>query len=101
MRKDMGVEEEPVMARVAMPTIEEPELSDEELLGAATLAKISTRVSAAALDLDVFEDVVGADEIAEEDEFVDVEDTEDAEDVEDVEVEEEFVEDETEEAHEE
>jgi len=89
MRKDMGVEEEPVMARVAMPSIEEPELSDEELLGAATLAKISTRVSAAALDLDVYDEVVDADEITEEAEF------------EDVEVEEEFVEKEIEQADEE
>jgi len=43
MRKDMG-EEEMVPARVAMPGAEEPELSDDELLGAATLAKISARL---------------------------------------------------------
>ncbi len=43
MRKD--VEEELPPARVALPVMEEPELSDEELLGAATLAKISSRLS--------------------------------------------------------
>lgn len=43
MRKD--IEEELPPARVALPVMEEPELSDEELLGAATLAKISSRLS--------------------------------------------------------
>jgi small subunit ribosomal protein S2 len=41
MRKD--IEEEQIQpAAVAMPGIEEPDLTDEELLGAATLAKISS-----------------------------------------------------------
>ena len=42
MRKDIP-EEELLKERAVMPGIEEPELSDEELLGAATLAKISAR----------------------------------------------------------
>ena len=47
MRKEEEVEEEPVrVAAHAMP--EEPELTDEELLGEATLAKLSTRVEALA-----------------------------------------------------
>lgn len=43
MRKDLP-EEALAPSRVAMPGVEEPELSDEELLGAATLAKISSRL---------------------------------------------------------
>ncbi len=69
MRKDMGVEEEPVVSRAVVPSVEEPELSDEELLGAATLAKISTRVSVAALD--VYEEEEVEEEV--EEEFEDVE----------------------------
>ncbi|MCC6956347.1 MAG: 30S ribosomal protein S2 [Anaerolineales bacterium] len=45
MRKDLP-EEALAPSRVAMPGVEEPELSDEELLGAATLAKISARLPA-------------------------------------------------------
>ena len=55
MRKDMGEEEQPP-ARVAMAGAEEPELSDEELLGAATLAKISPRLSVAEFDEEVIAD---------------------------------------------
>jgi small subunit ribosomal protein S2 len=53
-------EEEMAPARAAMPGAEEPELSDEELLGAATLAKISSR-------LPVVEEV--EDELEEEEEL--------------------------------
>jgi len=45
MRKDMGEEEVQMPERVVMAGAEEAELSDEELLGAATLAKISTRLT--------------------------------------------------------
>lgn len=45
MRKDLP-EEALAPSRVAMPGVDEPELSDEELLGAATLAKISSRLPA-------------------------------------------------------
>lgn len=45
--------ESPEEALVAVPTTEEEELSDEELLGEATLAKISGRIKAP-LDEDVF-----------------------------------------------
>jgi small subunit ribosomal protein S2 len=44
LRKD---EEEPVPTEVAIPEVEEIELSDEELLGEATLAKISSAQAAA------------------------------------------------------
>jgi small subunit ribosomal protein S2 len=43
MRKDLP-EEEVTPTKVTMQGAEEPELSDEELLGAATLAKLSTRL---------------------------------------------------------
>lgn len=56
MRKDLGEEELPPARSVAMAGIEEPELSDEDLLGAATLAKISPRLSVADLDEEVIED---------------------------------------------
>ncbi|OQY94258.1 MAG: 30S ribosomal protein S2 [Anaerolineae bacterium UTCFX2] len=56
MRKDLP-EEALAPSRVAMQGVDEPELSDEELLGAATLAKISSR-------LPVSEEV--ADEVLEE-----------------------------------
>jgi small subunit ribosomal protein S2 len=81
MRKDIGEEELPP-TRVAMAGAEEPELSDEELLGAATLAKISPRLSVAE-----FEEEVIADEI--EDLEVEEEEVEDAV----LEIEEEEVED--------
>jgi small subunit ribosomal protein S2 len=42
LRKDVE-EEQAIPVQVVMPGVEEPELSDEELLGAATLAKISSR----------------------------------------------------------
>ncbi len=45
MRKDLGDEEMLAPERVVMSGAEEPELSDDELLGAATLAKISTRLT--------------------------------------------------------
>lgn len=44
MRKDIVEEERPVEVQISgQPAIEEDELSDEDLLGAATLAKISSR----------------------------------------------------------
>jgi small subunit ribosomal protein S2 len=43
MRKDLP-EEAQTPVKAVMPGAEEPELSDEELLGAATLAKISSRL---------------------------------------------------------
>lgn len=80
MRKDMGEEEE-MPARVAMAGAEEPELSDDELLGAATLAKISSRlpvveyeeeaeveVETEELDADLAEDVALNEESDEQEE---------------------------------
>ncbi len=72
MRKEEEVEEEPVsMATRTLP--EEPELTDEELLGEATLAKLSTRVEALGEEEDVLvaddvvvEDVVAEDVVAED-----------------------------------
>jgi small subunit ribosomal protein S2 len=61
MRKDMG-EEELVPARVVMPGVEEPELSDDELLGAATLAKISARLPVVEYEEEDTEEAVEADE---------------------------------------
>ena len=57
MRKD---EEEEIMAAIAAPVaeLEELELSDEELLGAATLAKISSAMTSE-------ETPEGAEEVAE------------------------------------
>jgi small subunit ribosomal protein S2 len=75
MRKDLGEEELPP-ARVVMAGAEEPELSDEDLLGAATLAKISPRLSVAEFEEEVVDEVV-------EDEFEDL-DEEVAEEVEEV-----------------
>ena len=43
LRKDIAAEEAARPAQMMMPGYEEPELTDEELLGAATLAKISSR----------------------------------------------------------
>jgi hypothetical protein len=73
MRKDMGAEEE-VPARVVMAGAEEPELSDDELLGAATLAKISARLPVVEYE----EEETEADEIGASDE-ADVEADEDIE----------------------
>jgi small subunit ribosomal protein S2 len=71
MRKDIGEEELPP-TRVSMAGAEEPELSDEELLGAATLAKISPRLSVAEFEEDVIEDVLGDLEEEVEEEEVEV-----------------------------
>ncbi len=49
MRKDLEEEQEPV-TEVAMAGIEEQELTDEELLGAATLAKITASQEAMAVE---------------------------------------------------
>jgi small subunit ribosomal protein S2 len=76
MRKEEVVEEEPVrmgMAARAFP--EEPELTDEDLLGEATLAKLSTKVEAYAVEDEAafveeeaeVEAEEAADEVAEED----------------------------------
>ncbi len=65
MRKDMGEEEPQAPERVVMAGAEEPELSDEELLGAATLAKISTRLTEEFPEVDTTEvDVYDAGEVA-------------------------------------
>jgi len=89
MRKDIGEEELPP-TRVTMTGAEEPELSDEELLGAATLAKISPRLSVAEFEEEVIEDEFENLEVEEaEVEEVEVEDLE----VEEAEVEEAEVED--------
>lgn len=80
MRKD--IEEEQIQpAVVAMPGIEEPDLTDEELLGAATLAKISSsrppvvesedeETEEEKIDVDVVDEV---NEVNEVDEYEDVE----------------------------
>jgi small subunit ribosomal protein S2 len=82
MRKDIGEEELPP-ARVVMAGAEEPELADEDLLGAATLAKISPRLSVVELD----EVIAEAVEEVVEDEYEDFE-AEEAEAEETVEIEE-------------
>jgi small subunit ribosomal protein S2 len=75
IRKDIPEEKlVPEMARV-MPGIEEPELSDEELLGEATLAKISQRTREL-----VVEDEEELEEVTEELAEVTTEDGEDIED---------------------
>lgn len=82
LRKD--VEEMPAPAEVAQPGMEEPELSDEELLGAATLAKIAPKISAPVVDFEEEEDVYAdyVDEFEEEDLEPEVEDL-DLEDLDD------------------
>jgi small subunit ribosomal protein S2 len=79
MRKDMP-EEEHVPAAVVMPGAEEAELSDEELLGAATLAKISARlIPADFTELEEEEDLeetVAIEEIAEIEDILDLEEFE-------------------------
>ena len=66
MRKDLE-EEIPAVTEVAMEGIEEMELTDEELLGEATLAKISASQEAALVEEEVEEEAdVEAEESAEE-----------------------------------
>jgi small subunit ribosomal protein S2 len=67
LRKDMP-EEEHAPAQRIMPGAEEPELSDEELLGAATLAKISSRLPVTELDAEELAAVVEELEVALEEE---------------------------------
>jgi small subunit ribosomal protein S2 len=57
MRKDLGEEEEVMPARVVMAGVEEPELSDEELLGAATLAKLSSKLNVTEYAEEVLDEV--------------------------------------------
>jgi small subunit ribosomal protein S2 len=56
MRKDLPEEELVSEMRVVMPGAEERELTDEELLGEATLAKISSK--SRIVDLDVVEEII-------------------------------------------
>ena len=74
MRKDID-EEEFRPTRMAMPGIEEPEIPDDELLGASTLAKISPR----SLPVDVVEEDIYEDNEDEEGEEDDAEWEEDEE----------------------
>ncbi len=74
MRKDID-EEEFHPTRMAMPGIEEPEIPDDELLGASTLAKISPR----SLPVDVVEEDIYEDYEDEEGEEDDAEWEEDEE----------------------
>jgi hypothetical protein len=92
MRKDMPEEQIMPMMATAMPGIEERELTDEELLGEATLAKISTRPKSVEL-----EEEPG--ELAIEDEDL-VEDIEEIEEVIEVNADLEFTEEDDEEEHE-
>ncbi len=81
LRKDLP-EEEAAPSKAAMPSAEEPELSDEELLGAATLAKISSHL------LVGDEDIVAVEDEAEtlEDEVIELIEEEIEEELEEVEV---------------
>jgi small subunit ribosomal protein S2 len=90
LRKDVA-EEEIQPAGVSMQEVEEePELSDEELLGAATLAKISSSVSPSdeeeeiEEDIEVEEEEEDSDEAEEEEDFEE-EDSDESEDEEDFE----------------
>jgi small subunit ribosomal protein S2 len=66
LRKD-DVEEEPVPTRIVMKDADERELTDEELLGAATLAKIAPKfVPVEFEEVDVYEDYVDDTVIEEE-----------------------------------
>lgn len=66
MRKDIGEEEELAPARVIMSGTDEPELSDEDLLGAATLAKLTTRLTVVEYADEVVEEAeIGAETPAE------------------------------------
>ncbi len=80
LRKDVEEVELPA-ERVSMPGAEEPELSDEELLGAATLAKISPKPGAIELDELVADELIAdelvADEILEEEILEELSDQED------------------------
>ena len=60
-RKDMPEEQELEMRRV-MPGVEEPELSDEELLGKSTLAKLSVKAPVVVEETIVWEEVASADD---------------------------------------
>ncbi len=61
-RKDMGEEERPVeLPMPGQPALEEDELSDEDLLGAATLAKITSRPALQA-ELEAVEDLLAVDD---------------------------------------
>lgn len=61
MRKDLPEEQELEMRRV-MPGIEEPELSDEELLGESTLAKLSVKAPAVVEETIPWEDDLSSEE---------------------------------------
>lgn len=67
LRKDLP-EEVKTPERVAMPGVEEPELSDEELLGAATLAKITSKLPA--LEEDIEEEIELEEEEEDKEEFI-------------------------------
>lgn len=60
-RKDMPEEQELEMRRV-MPGVEEPELSDEDLLGESTLAKLSVKAPVVVEETIVWEEVASADD---------------------------------------
>ena len=64
MRKEEEVEPAPRVLRVDM---EEEELTDEELLGAATLAKLASSIEEQAAEADVDSDVISEAESVEED----------------------------------
>jgi len=70
MRKDLPEEKLVSEMRTVIPGVEERELSDEELLGEATLAKISFK--ARALDLDIEDEEVIVEEIGVEEVATDV-----------------------------
>jgi len=85
MRKDIVEEERPVEVQMSgQPAIEEDELSDEDLLGAATLAKISSRPAPRAELEDEMEeeDELGDDEDEDEKDYGITADLEDFSDVE-------------------
>ena len=96
MRKEIP-EEVHAPAAVVMPGAEEAELSDEELLGAATLAKISARLTPAdysvleeeeelekPLDIEGIEDIVDVEDVEEIEDLQEIEDLEDVEDIQDI-----------------
>jgi small subunit ribosomal protein S2 len=92
LRKDLP-EEEAAPAKVVMQGAEEPELSDEELLGAATLAKLSPRLPLS----DVEEELEEEAEEKEEEEFLSLDNELEDEFTDEIEDEEEIEEDEDEE----
>ena len=70
MRKEEEPEDQAGSLRVGMPAVEEAELSDEELLGAATLAKITSRpIAIPEVKVDEWEEIVETEEEAAEDEL--------------------------------